>query len=342
MSLRELLTLLAACSICAVPSALFAEVKPTPAESARLAAETLLQDVARAGERLVAVGDHGIIVLSDDEGRSWRQVASPVDIMLTAVAFADASHGAAVGHDETILATQDGGETWQLRQFRPEAEQPLLDLWLSSDGSGIAIGAYSSVYVTSDGGANWTARPLDMHASATADGAKLAVAAEEEDLPPDYHYNAIAANSAYLYIAAEAGQVYRSDDRGLTWHSLPSPYNGSFFGVLPLAGDSVLVFGLRGNLFRSDDAGASWRAIETGTVAMITDGVAIGDDVVLTGLSGVLLHSADGGRTFARVQRDDRQGIAAIVTIGDRVVTVGEAGARSDPRERVPTAQVPR
>jgi len=43
--------------------------------------------------------------------------------------------------------------------------------------------------------------------------------------------------------------------------------------VLPLPGEALLAFGLRGNLYRSEDAGSSWQKIETGTVAML-DGAA--------------------------------------------------------------------
>ena len=65
---------------------------------------------------------------------------------------------------------------------------------------------------------------------------------------------------------------------------LPSPYEGSFFGVLPLEDDVVLLFGLRGHLFRSEDAGESWIEIETGTVAMLTDGIRLPDGrIVITG-----------------------------------------------------------
>src|SRR5690348_137432 len=42
------------------------------AEPARLAARGLLVAIATAGQRLVAVGDRGIIVLSDERGASWR------------------------------------------------------------------------------------------------------------------------------------------------------------------------------------------------------------------------------------------------------------------------------
>ena len=65
--------------------------------------------------------------------------------MLTAVFFVDAQYGWAVGHDETILNTVDGGETWTRSHFAPEAQQPLLDLWFANRVSGIAVGAYGAL-----------------------------------------------------------------------------------------------------------------------------------------------------------------------------------------------------
>ncbi|WP_445667044.1 hypothetical protein, partial [Klebsiella pneumoniae] len=39
-----------------------------------------LLSVARAGERLVAVGESGLVILSDDQGATWRQVQAPVNV----------------------------------------------------------------------------------------------------------------------------------------------------------------------------------------------------------------------------------------------------------------------
>jgi photosystem II stability/assembly factor-like uncharacterized protein len=113
-----------------------------PAEIEPLAATSLLLDLGLAGKRLVAVGERGHVLLSDDQGATWRQARSvPTRDMLTAVYFVDADYGWAVGHDETILNTTDGGETWVRTHFAPEAQQPLLDLWFANRVSGIAVGA---------------------------------------------------------------------------------------------------------------------------------------------------------------------------------------------------------
>src|SRR5262245_35272257 len=117
-----------------------------------LASSSLLLDLAAAGKRLVAVGERGHVLLSDDEGATWRQAKSvPTRTMLTAVYFADDEYGWAVGHDETILNTVDGGETWTRSHFAPEAQQPLLDLWFANRVSGIAVGAYGAYFTTNDG-----------------------------------------------------------------------------------------------------------------------------------------------------------------------------------------------
>jgi photosystem II stability/assembly factor-like uncharacterized protein len=264
-----------------------------------------------------------------------------------------------VGHDEIVLITSDAGETWTRTHYAPDAQQPLLDV-LCNGRDAIAVGAYSAYFSSKDAGATWTERKFEPTATlkpkAPALTSKLSPARQPEtpaspgsgvadattsgsdfadgegnDLGSDFHLNRIvAASGSRLYISAEAGRLYRSDDAGATWSELPSPYEGSFFGVLPLNGDSLLAYGLRGNLFRSDDGGLTWRAIETGTQAMLNDAVRLpGGGVAVVGLSGVVLMSGDEGQHFSAAQQDDRKGLSAVLPVGaTELVTVGEAGIK--------------
>ena len=302
-----------------------------PAEIEPLVAESLLLDLAVAGKRLVAVGERGHVLLSDDQGATWRQAKSvPTRVMLTAAYFVDDSYGWAVGHDETIINTMDGGETWTRSHFAPEAQQPLLDLWFANRVSGIAVGAYGAYFTTNDGGRTWSGARF---APAPVKPAAGAAPSEEDELPPDFHLNRIVGVGNRLYIAAEGGQLYRSDDRGANWRALPSPYEGSFFGLVPIRGEGLLAFGLRGHLFKSADAGETWAKLESHTTAMLTDGIAINDlRVVIGGLTGVLLVSGDAGETFRLTQLDDRKGISALLPGPAGVVVVaGEGGVRTIP-----------
>jgi photosystem II stability/assembly factor-like uncharacterized protein len=305
---------------------------PRSAEHAPLAAHSLLIALAAAGERLVAVGDRGVIVLSDDSGASWRQAASvPTQALLTGVCFFDPRHGIAVGHDEVAAVTDDGGENWQLTHDAPQAQRPLLDVWCGASGAAIAVGAYSAYLVSTDRGASWSERAFSPAPPPSPRGTPQHPSGAAGADAADYHLNRlVGASEAQLYIAAEAGHLYRSDDAGGQWRELPSPYAGSFFDILPLAGGGLLAAGMRGNLYRSQDGGQSWSRINTGTVEML-DGAARlpGGTLVVVGLSGVVLVSRDDGRSFTLDKQSDRSGLSAALAVGsDAVAVVGEGGAR--------------
>ena len=324
------------------------EGAPAPdeyAEIAPLAPKSLLLDGVAVDDRLVAVGERGQILLSSDGGGNWEQARVPTRATLTGAWFQDADHGWVVGHDEVILRSTDGGRVWERVHYAPENLWPLLDVWFSDDLHGIAVGAYSRYLVTDDAGLTWRERPFeprrasvageDAAAESTSDDAAPSgdeddgAWYEEEDLGFDVHLNRIVPASDRLYIPAEAGQIFRSDDGGETWLRLPSPYEGSFYGALPLEADTVLVFGLRGNLFRSEDAGLNWTQVDTGTEAMLTDGIVTDDGtIVIVGLAGVVIVSRDDGRSFTLDQQADRKGFSRILPAGGEFVLLGESGAR--------------
>jgi photosystem II stability/assembly factor-like uncharacterized protein len=276
---------------------------------APLAPRSLLLDAAARGDLLVAVGERGHVLLSRDRGASWTQADVPTRAMLTGVFLLDERRGWAVGHDETIVRTLDGGATWELVRSEPDNERPLLDVWFRDGEHGFAVGAYGAFLTSEDGGTSWEERPIG---------------------PDDFHLNdLVEAPDGTLYLAAEAGHLYRSDDRGDSWLSLTTPYEGSLFGGLVLGDGALLVFGLRGNLFRSDDRGETWSEIATGTEATLMAGVErTGGEVLVAGLAGTLLRSADGGRTFHLESFEDRRGHVAALAVDGEVLLFGEGGTR--------------
>ncbi|MBW2369941.1 MAG: hypothetical protein JRH15_18880, partial [Deltaproteobacteria bacterium] len=73
--------IMALVAVCLVHATAFAasveDPLDRPAVMSRGAAHSVLLDVTTAGERLVAVGERGIVVLSDDAGHTWRQAKVP-------------------------------------------------------------------------------------------------------------------------------------------------------------------------------------------------------------------------------------------------------------------------
>jgi photosystem II stability/assembly factor-like uncharacterized protein len=280
----------------------------------RLATESLLLDVATAGDRLVAVGEWGHVLLSDDAGASWRQARTvPTRVVLTGVCFVDAELGWAVGHDATVIHTRDGGETWQRQFLAPSEEVPLLTIWFADAGRGIAAGGFGLAFETQDGGRSWQRRQI---------------AGSEED-PHLSHL--FAGPGSVLMLAAEAGSAYRSDDGGAHWERVELPYPGSFWGGLTLESGAMLLFGMRGHAFRSEDAGRSWRPVETGTDQSLQGATQLSDGtLVMVGLGGALSISHDDGRSFSAHNDSDRTAFSAVAEgPADSLLLFGEAGVRT-------------
>lgn len=256
-----------------------------PMESVAHARRAPLLAAARAGSRAVAVGAHGVVLLSDDEGKTWRQARRvPTDLTLTGVAFANEREGWAVGHAGVILQTSDGGESWALQRSAPEDDRPLFAVHFFDRERGVAVGLWSLVLVTRDGGRQWVQQEL---------------AAPPQARRADLNLFGLFANAAGdLYAAAEKGQVLRSTDGGVHWTYLPTGYRGSLWAGAALKDGTLLVGGLRGALYRSADGGQSWSRIDSGGSASIT-GLAAGEGQALAVTQdGRLLLSDDNGASF--------------------------------------------
>ena len=296
----------------------FSAVALEPTEYAvpsELATQTLLLDVVALDEKLVAVGEFGHVVLSSDNGATWEQAKGvPTRSTLTSISFVDQMNGLAVGHDMTILKTVDGGVTWTLQYNNIDNELPLLAVKFVNAGYAIATGGFSSFLESRDGGLTWEERLLD------------------EDIQDDFHLNDLFTDaSGDIYIPAEFGNVYRSQDGGQKFEALVTPYDGSFWGGMTLDDGSILVWGMRGNAFISSDKGASWSKVNTNTDRSLSGGTQLDDGrVVLTGLSGLVLVSTDGGKNFVETVREDRISFSQVSAGPDgSVILYGDAGIRT-------------
>lgn len=279
-----------------------------PSVMADLAVESLLLDLAWIGEdRLIAVGERGHILLSDDRGLSWRQMPSPVSTTLTAATFVDAERGWAVGHDAVVLSTSDGGQTWRIVYRDPGFEAPFLDVLIGSDGAVIATGAYGLFAEAAGLGADWTDRLVDA---------------------ADFHFNAITPTpQGTLLIAGEFGEIMESSDGGATWDYVPSPYDGSYFGAVASA-DWTAVFGLQGHVFVRPAAGEAWLPVTTDAEVGLMDGTVLPDGrLAIVGLSGTILVGDPLTGALTRRQLPEREALADIAVAPDgSVILVGERG----------------
>jgi photosystem II stability/assembly factor-like uncharacterized protein len=283
------------------------------ARPSKMAATSLLLAGARAGNRLVVVGEYGHILLSDDEGASWRQSkVVPTRTTLTAVAFLNEGIGWAVGHGGMVLGTRDGGENWQVLSGRIDGKDALLSVSFRDEKNGLVVGSFGYAARSSDGGATWT--PFEIAPGELG----------------ERHLNQIVTRGKLMLIAAESGVAFRSDDAGATFSAVTLPYKGSIWGGTALTDGTMMLWGMRGTILRSSDEGRTWSLVPTGTDQSLAGGAQLADGtIVIAGLNGVTLVSRNGGASFEVSVRPDRGNSAAVLATKRGYLMVGPAGIRS-------------
>ena len=331
-----------------------------PALPSDKAHESLLLAITSAGDRLVAVGERGHIV-HRDPGQAWQQAQVPVIAHLTEVDFPTPQVGFAVGHEGIILRSTDAGETWELIHhelvagperaaakipkleaaleeaeavgdlmdiemlemelddlyFLAEAEEvpPLLDVHFISSQLGFAIGGYNLFLVTEDGGDTWEDRSAAL------------------PNPQELHNNAIARDvNGRLFIAGERGQIYRSDDQGLSWEDISPRYEGSFFGLFTTRDGLLVATGLRGHLFISRNAGESWEQPDNQAEQTLNGGLMMENgQLLIVGQNGeYLLGNSD---RLTHYTLPGRHSLQAVASQQGQYFAVGRGGVYPLPHE---------
>jgi photosystem II stability/assembly factor-like uncharacterized protein len=317
-----------------------------PAIAVKAPDKVVLIAIANAGKRLVAVGVHGVIIYSDDDGQNWRQAKVPVDLTLTAVRFADSQNGWAVGHYGVILHSTDGGATWQKQLDGNQVNQmtmataqaavanndasvgtaramaranhfiaggpenPFLTILAMDANNVIAFGAYRMAEKSTDGGKDWT--DWNLHVGD----------------PISHNLYDVTRVGTDIFLVGETGSVFRSTDNGASFPAVTPPAQSTLFVVLPTGDGGVFTCGVAGLAFRSADKGQSWTPVNFNTSDNLTAGAVLSNGAMIVGNeSGAIAISTDHAKSFSALpgfQPMEIFGLAQAAN-GD-VVAVGSAG----------------
>jgi photosystem II stability/assembly factor-like uncharacterized protein len=155
------------------------------------------------------------VLLSRDEGKSWKSVVHPESLGISPELFDMASatflkngHGWLAGQgyrgNGTILRSEDFGRSWRL-EFGADVATNFKSLWATDGKHRCAVGYTSLLFCTSDDGASWVSRDV---------------------LPPrlrgqsDYFGNLVLFASGRGWVVRFGGYLYGTTDGGQTWHEL--------------------------------------------------------------------------------------------------------------------------
>jgi photosystem II stability/assembly factor-like uncharacterized protein len=324
-----------------------------PGSSAAAPTSSLfLTSIAQAGTRLVSVGERGVVLLSDDEGKSWSAYQTGVVDTLTAVSFQNDTQGFAVGHGGNILKSVDGGKSWrsvldgrQLIALTTEAAK--LALVQSEKVGGVSVdeAAHFQAYAKrlEESG---TSEPLFSvkfmnESSGFAVGAygmilrthdageTWAVWMPHVDNPQELHlYTILEANSA-IYLAGEQGFLARSLDGGEHFTRLETGFACSFFTVVADKKATLYAGGLQGQLITSSDQGNSWSKVETDSnISWIASQLNEQGNVVLGNLAGDLFSLK--GSSIQTIPLTVKAPLSDFITdVEGNIITVGALGSQT-------------
>ncbi len=198
---------------------------------------------AFADRSLIAVGDFGRIIYSDDQFVSWNRRESLTEELLTDIDFFNELTGLIVGQRATLLRSTDGGLSWSPRSLPAKINLNAIAILDSQRAVVVADGGM--ILYSSTAGREWELRPTGL----------------SQDL------NAIAfQNDGRCIVVGDAGSILRSDDGANSWQEISSSIEADFTTVAFSADGVATAVDRDGRVHRSDDGGLQWRQVEGLTI----------------------------------------------------------------------------
>ncbi|HLW71432.1 MAG TPA: YCF48-related protein [Candidatus Binataceae bacterium] len=278
-------------------------------------------------ERAVIVGDKGLVMTSDDHGRTWQRVQLKKGVNLYdlySVAFApDGASGWAVGDGGVIFHSDDRGATWKPQDSK--LTSALLKVVAIDAQKACTAGEHGVVLCTADGGASWNSYkfPEDIvffdlaftdpnngwvvgefaTTLRTTDGGKSwnLQTGGKRDLTSDPFFAIAFENAASGLVLGLNGEDMTTADGGKSWKpgALAGQHHSFYAATARPAGDS-------GELYIGGQDGVAARVVrgevlpgQSATSNSIT-GLAFSPHLGLAvGMSGTIMRSEDGGQHWS-------------------------------------------
>jgi photosystem II stability/assembly factor-like uncharacterized protein len=332
-TIKRKVLLLAILAMCWGSPLLAVDLLKLPAVPNSRATEALLLDVARrSDEAFVAVGEYGVIIVSEDGGETWKQASVPASVTLTGVYFPTDQSGWAVGHDGLILHSGDGGHTWQKQLDGYELNEQILAVaeriveQHRAEVEELQAAEEVDEYALED------AEFLLEEAEFMLEGAMDDVDAGPVRPLLDVWFQ----NENRGFVVGSYGMLLQTTDGGQNW-DLVSDRIGSaqafHLNQIVSAPDGTLfIAGESGYVYRSSDNGESWDILEPGYEGSFYGIVVVPDgpdeyELLAYGLRGNLFRSVDKGDSWSSVDSGTTITLTTGMHLRDgTVVLAGQGG----------------
>lgn len=290
------------------------------------AATSMLLDIAAAGDRLVAVGERGHILYSNDNGDSWVQAEVPTSMMLTRVFFISPELGWAVGHDGNVLVSQNGGVNWELQRDGVTAQAVI-----NEERAGRAKTRMEALYRQVQEAPEEEKADLEEVLEEAAYAVESARDRLKEPVYAPPLMDVWFANAEQGWASGAYGSLLRTANGGRHWddwsHKVGNEDELHLNGVVGAPDGTLYLASEWGTVFRSTSAGEAWEPLETGYEGSFF-GILVNPTtgtVFAYGLRGTVYRSTDQGETWEEVPAGARASLfGGLATADGTVIIVGQ------------------
>ncbi len=333
---KFLLALLAAAAMGLASPAFAIDLLELPAVKSGIATRALLLDVAPRGENgFVAVGEHGVILVSEDGGESWTQASVPASVTLTGVYFPTAEAGWAVGHDGLILHSGDGGHSWQKQLDGYQLNEQIVAVAERIVEQNRA--EVERLQAAEDSGEEVDETALE-DAEFMLEEAEFMLEGAVDDTsggPVRPLLDVWFRDLEEGFVVGSYGMLLHTLDGGQSWELVSDRMdNAEAFHlnqILPAPDGTLFIAGEAGFIYRSMNGGENWDTLQPGYegsfygVAIVPDGPD-SYELLAYGLRGNLFSSTDKGESWSAVDSGTTITLTTGMTLRDGAVALAGQG----------------
>lgn len=255
------------------------------------------------------VGDHGIVLKSNDAGLTWQKIFGDSSLNFTSVHFTSTNIGYAVS--QKLYQTLDGGITWNV--IFSDADQLFKEVYFVNNQLGF-IGAENRIYRTHDGGTTWVEKVN------TGNGAYKSIY-----FPTD--------SVGYFVGGSDfSNLIYKTTDGGNTLEPMTNGYQSIKEEVYFINNETGFLCGWYGGLLgRTSDGGLSWTnladTMDYQCNSISFNNPQIGYFLESAGGDGNIYETIDLGLTWVKSFSQTGVWLNKLFAFGDEnVIAVGESG----------------
>jgi photosystem II stability/assembly factor-like uncharacterized protein len=196
-------------------------------------------------KNVIAVGNYGTILISNNGGQNWKQLNSHTNANLLSISAIDKDTIYVSGQDLSLLKTTDGGNNWiTLREGSYGSRNTSKVLFVNSKVGFLLGDGMEEFFKTTDSGKTWIKQQVDYNFQGVT---SLFFAS---------------ADTGYASIGyGMSGTVLKTTDGGETWVTKNIPINWPLNSLVFTDKQTGYMVGNMGNILKTEDAGETWQIL---------------------------------------------------------------------------------